>query len=157
MVLMMTENSYNQNVNPNRTRGEACKVVVDVPASCSGVAGVQLLDQKLPYQNCIHMTYHIMDLIWVAGQECPLFFFFHGAGGSNTAWAQSVGVAYIHGMSGAVDFIGVYPQGVQNQWNTGSQSGTQIEALKLVSLEVWPIHLVLPGRVQTIWPLCAAL
>ncbi|GMI08645.1 hypothetical protein TrVE_jg11350 [Triparma verrucosa] len=74
----------------------ACKVLMDVPSTCTGAAG----------------------------QKCPLIFFFHGAGGQNSMWVNSVGPD-IH--DGTNDFIGIYPQGVDNQWNTGSQSGAVSE------------------------------
>ena len=47
-------------------------------------------------------------------------FFFHGAGGTNAGWGNKL-KDIIH--DGSSSFIGLYPQGVNNQWNTGSQSG----------------------------------
>ena len=46
--------------------------------------------------------------------ECPIVFFFHGAGGNNDGFARSSGV-HAHGV------IGVYPQG-EDGWNTGPKS-----------------------------------
>ncbi|GMI47528.1 hypothetical protein TrCOL_g13170, partial [Triparma columacea] len=65
----------------------ACKILVDVPTTCAGKS------------------------------NCPIIFFFHGAGGKNTMWAPKVGPD-IH--DGVNSFIGIYPQGVDSQWNTGS-------------------------------------
>lgn len=68
----------------------ACKILMEVPTTCAGKS------------------------------NCPIIFFFHGAGGKNTMWAPQVGPD-IH--DGVNSFIGIYPQGVDSQWNTGSQSG----------------------------------
>ena len=55
-----------------------------------------------------------------AGKKCPIIFFFHGAGGTNANWAEEL-KDVIH--SGTKDFIGIYPEGVDNQWMTGPQPG----------------------------------
>ena len=80
-------------------RGPSCSVEYDVPAGCAGAAGTR----------------------------CPLLFFFHGSGGTNTGWSRSVG-GTVHAAGGAASFIGVYPQGADNGadgtgspgWNTAA-------------------------------------
>jgi poly(3-hydroxybutyrate) depolymerase len=56
-----------------------------------------------------------------AGKACPVAFFFHGAGGNNEGWRTQL-ANDLH--DGTNNFIGIYPAGVDNQWNTGSQSGS---------------------------------
>ena len=45
------------------------------------------------------------------GSDCPILFYFHGAGGTN-AWFSKLSNVHDH------NFIGVYPQG-EDGWNTG--------------------------------------
>ena len=84
-------------VSPWQTGRAGCSVLVDVPAGCATAVST----------------------------SCPLVFFFHGAGGTNTAWSSQLG-SFIHESGYA--FIGVYPLGFEyggaNYWNTGSQDGT---------------------------------
>eukprot|EP00814_Leptocylindrus_danicus_P003874 CAMPEP_0116042298 /NCGR_PEP_ID=MMETSP0321-20121206/25599_1 /TAXON_ID=163516 /ORGANISM="Leptocylindrus danicus var. danicus, Strain B650" /LENGTH=480 /DNA_ID=CAMNT_0003522733 /DNA_START=34 /DNA_END=1476 /DNA_ORIENTATION=- len=65
-------------------RTSKCEVELDVPASCVKTD---------------------------ATSDCPIVFFFHGAGGTNDWFAKTSGVH-------EANMIGVYPQG-ENGWNTG--------------------------------------
>ena len=76
--------------NFQSTRGDACRVKMDIPRNCAGEAG----------------------------KSCSLLFFFHGAGGNND---RSYFKDQVHDQSSGTGFIGIYPQGVDKQWNTGSQ------------------------------------
>ncbi|KAL7539713.1 hypothetical protein ACHAXR_009534 [Thalassiosira sp. AJA248-18] len=67
-------------------RSSACEVELDVPAGC----------------------------ITSGSSDCPIVFFFHGAGGTNNWFARTSGVH-------AANVIGVYPQG-EDGWNTGPKS-----------------------------------
>ena len=75
---------------------DKCAVSMDVPSLCEGDAGM----------------------------SCPIAFFFHGAGGTNSMWPNT-NKDVIH--DGSNNFIGIYPNGVDNQWNTGSQTGSVSE------------------------------
>ena len=74
------------------SRGDACRVKIDVPTNCAGNSG----------------------------RSCSLIFHFHGAGGNNNRAKFQDQIRKPDLQPG---FIGVYPQGVDRQWNTGSQKG----------------------------------
>lgn len=77
----------------NQGRTSVCEVEIDVPEECA----------SLPSGT----------------SNCPIVFFFHGAGGTNNWFARTTGV---HSQG----FIGVYPQG-ENGWNTGPKDTNQCE------------------------------
>ena len=52
-----------------------------------------------------------------AGKSCSLLFYFHGSGGNNNRASFEKQVRQKHSGPG---FIGIYPQGVNNGWSTGS-------------------------------------
>ena len=54
-----------------------------------------------------------------AGKSCSLLFFFHGGNGNNNVANFK---DQVRGKYPGKGFIGVYPQGVEKQWNTGSQA-----------------------------------
>ena len=56
-----------------------------------------------------------------AGKSCSLLFYFHGSGGNNNRASFEKQVRQRHSGPG---FIGIYPQGVEKQWNTGFQTTT---------------------------------
>lgn len=74
-------------------RTSTCEVELDVPASCITSSGDT--------------------------SDCPVVFFFHGAGGSNNWFAKTSGVH-------EANVIGVYPQG-ENGWNTGPKESNVCE------------------------------
>ena len=69
----------------------------------------------------------------------PVLFFFHGLGGTT-----GMGKAYIGPLVDSEQFIGIYPQGIENSWNTGAGEvpstandvGFTLEILRLIGKEV---------------------
>ena len=67
----------------------------------------------------------------LAKDRYPVVFFFHGAGGNGEGWLN--GNPNVAALIDAGEFIGVFPDGYQQRWNSGGETGADdVEFVSLI-------------------------
>lgn len=104
LLVLTTFSCDNEN---DTTNMESPKLLKTTTISIS-----QVIDGKAENRNVIIQTPSIIDKT----KSYPIVFAFHGRGGSNISWVNTLKRFTDNG-----EFIGIYPQGFLKSWNLGTE------------------------------------
>ena len=93
--------------------------------------GVNVLEMdQVVDGEMVTRTYRVhLPTTWDSGQDVPLLFAFHGAGGTGVEFVQQYGPAVEAG-----DVIGVYPDGINESWNIEREESTADDVAFVASI-----------------------
>ncbi|MFC1537774.1 alpha/beta hydrolase family esterase, partial [Gemmatimonadota bacterium] len=94
--------------------GVAAKAAA-IAAASDSVIRIGLNEITLDYDGLSRSVIFHLPSSYPQGESSPVVFAFHGMGGTNQGWPEHLRI-----LIDSSGYIGIYPQGIQRSWNSGS-------------------------------------